>query len=260
MARSPAGGDASRYTTTNSAPSPATRRPRKTLAIDYGTSYSAVAYQDGDQIRCVDHYEDDQMPDKNQASGNVPMIVHYPKDAKDALVTPKLFGWSIHQRLSDPMDSIYDEQSNTIQFSKLWLDDSPSTRPFRDELRVKVEHLKELDLIQEDDDICRDAVVCLLEAARECLKNDRLIDERDEFDFAISIPFQWSYDSHRRLLAVVTDAISTVFRMNKGDVVKHRYIVAEPEAAATNALWKSKGILEAGSLARMCLAITDFIR
>jgi hypothetical protein len=151
MARSPAGGDAFRYTTADTIHSPATRRPRKTLAIDYGTSYSAVAYQDEDEIRCVDHYEDDQMSDKNQASSNVSMIVHYPKDAKAALITPKLFGWSIHQRLSDPMDSIFNEQSNTIQFSKLWLDGSPSTRSFREELKVKVEHLKELGLIQEDD-------------------------------------------------------------------------------------------------------------
>jgi hypothetical protein len=188
------------------------------------------------------------MPDKNQASGNVPMIVHYPKDAKATLNTPKLFGWSIHQRMSDPMDSIYDEQANTIQFSKLWLDDSPSTKPFRDELKVKIEHLKELGLIQEDDDIARDAVVCLLEAARKCLEDDRLIDDHDEFDFTISVPSQWSYDSHRRLLAAITDAISIVFRMDKVDIVKHRYIVAEPEAAATNALRNSKGKLEVSSL------------
>jgi hypothetical protein len=242
------------------------QRRRFIVAVDFGTTFSAVAYTvlrpgedrtfvDIHQISCISGY-DDASESVRGLTMEVPTETCYPLSVRpteassgemmdlDALIdTEQIFRWgfSVHEhfKLPDADRSSFQR----ITRSKLLLAKSDYTRELREQLRVTAKKLEALGIIKDSMDLIVDFLTHLLAHTKAQLILSHDFNDNDSVEWVLCVPVAWRRRAVRKMQDALTEASHrALFGRTISNSVENLYIVSEPEAAAAHVLASTREV------------------
>jgi hypothetical protein len=239
-----------------SATSEIVTEPDIRVAVDFGTTYTTVAFVKGaktskDAILTVEGFPGDRCVSRNGTQ--VPTEIWYLSD-KDSALAPLekhkgkkritdppnvLYGYEITRRLelpeNDPLRAAY-KDSGHVTKPKLLLDNSHHLANMRGELMESLRQLRAGRLIGQDDDVITDLLTCFLQHTKDTLKRDYELTESNKVEITFCVPVCWSVGAIVTMNACAEKAMQKAKLGTDGTTVPLMFLVNEAEAAAMYAL------------------------
>lgn len=275
--------------------SPEVESKKFVIAVDFGTTFSTVAFAcfntgtdarliKSDSIRCIDNYPD--MPPggpaivlannptaptellctilKTQpATEEADASDHESVCSLDEVWAPSVsndsdhdqgpiienrkipmkssaWGWGVHSKRIQP-ENLPRDLKHMKNF-KLQLDVSSDTEKLRKESIQEMRKLKGLKTV----DIISEYLYQLLRHTKARLTTFYGLDDNSLVEFVLSVPTSWTDKSCRIMTEALTTAVreSELVKLERNDVVRDLFVVAESEAAAGYALADDVSALE----------------
>lgn len=211
------------------------------VALDFGTSYTCIAFVKGEYMEpsTIEEFPGDQW--KCRWGTQVPTEIWYRKDFKgkeDEISTQGatrniLYGYEIMRTLelpdSDRIRSRFPE-SGCVTNPKLLLQKNSYIKTMRDSLMSVIRQLKQNGAIMKNEDIIEHLLICFLGHTKRILRRDYKFGDRSTVEVTLCVPLCWDAMAIQVMNSCLQRAIK---RMKFGaDDIPRRFIVNEAEAAA----------------------------
>ncbi|KAF2228583.1 hypothetical protein EV356DRAFT_423252, partial [Viridothelium virens] len=226
--------------------------PRFIVAIDFGTTYSTVAYvkvEPGrdisdlgcNDIRCIDNYPNaagEFDPRLNARYENVPTellyfsSLHSDSDASESDSAPIENGFE--RDLESPTGSLPTRLERRGCKRPRRTRKQTWTRQGHQELRDQVSRLQDRKAVRCRDTILTDYLVRLLDHAKTILDENEGLTNDTQIEYVLCVPVSWSQVASQTMHNVMAKAVRTSgLGTLLGDaIIADLFIVSEPEAAA----------------------------
>jgi hypothetical protein len=193
----------------------ANKTPHFRVSIDFGTTFTTVAFIKSDgskKVNTIEEFPGDRCLGVNGTQ--VPTEIWYSTD-KNASV---LYGYEITRRLelpeSDPQRDKY-EDSGRITKPKLLLDDSAHLIHLRKALLGDVRQLKQKGLVKKNEEVIEHLLTCFLKHTKSVLKRDHALDSQSKGElphrplyFPMLTQQQWKSPSQSQYAGVLRQMLS----------------------------------------------------
>ena len=195
--------------------------PKFVIAIDYGTTFSAVAYcliPSETRPRVIEEWPGA----RRKRAEEVPTVIMYYEGSEGQQCK---LGYQVNKELKSPKSS-RPQTARTISFAKLLLDETPRSQDQKDRIRIALQALN-----LEEVTIHQDILHGLYEHAKTRIGIGHGLQtlSRSTIECAICVPAVWSPAANR----IVVEAAQRAGLPNP-------YLVSEPEAAAAFVIMEKK--------------------
>ncbi|KAI8933218.1 hypothetical protein NX059_009853 [Plenodomus lindquistii] len=242
------------------------RDHRLIIAIDFGTTFSSVAYAVlprgvrpetvlHTQVQCIKNYPGYEpvpgtRPDFRE---DVPTELWYDDDRtgswrqrlvnpynEDTRITAKQYwGYEVWKTLSDM--NVPRDEARPLTRIKLNLVPQSDTRFIQSELNLTLKALMASGIINEDTDIYKHFLTHLLNHTKEQLQSSNELQEDTVIEFVLCVPAKWPAAACRDLQSALEGAVKDVsLNKNAEHNVCDLFMISEPEAAAEYILTEAK--------------------
>lgn len=198
--------------------------PKIVIAIDYGTTFSAVAYcllPADTRPRVIEDWPGRSSAGRRRVEETPTIIMYY----KDSSGRQYKLGYEVNNVLKSPRRP-RSQITQPISFAKLLLDETYRSQDYKDTVRTAL-HTLNLEEVTIHEDILRG----LYQHAKTRIdvQNPRQMTSQSTFECAICVPAVWSPAANR-----------TVMEAAQRAGLPNPYLVSEPEAAAAFVIMERK--------------------